>query len=792
MKKIARREEQTSKFINIVMHYDDNTLLDKNGKLIKIIKLNGIDSTTKDNQTLNEYKNFRNNLLKNFSSEFAIYFWEIRRKTTDFPEGEFKNQYANEVNEKYYRNTKKSGMFHKELYIAIITKQPEGIINKSFSILKQFNLAIDKDAKQKYLVARNKELNEITLKTLSILASYTPKLLATYINNNIRFSEPLEFISQLINFDKFHVPLELSDAAKAIPRKRLFFSHRSGTLEMRSADNNRKFAAVLSIKAYQPVTYPGILDKLSLLKIEYVITQSFRFYDRQVAKTKLRDQQKELLQSKDESLRQSDQIDDAFDDTASGEVGYGRHHYTLVCYADTQDHLDKHIATIVSYFSDIDIVCVREDAASECGFWAQLPGNFGYIVRSANISTKNMASFASLHNYTKGQIKGNHWGDAVTIFETQSGSPYYFNFHYRDVGNFLIFGAMGSGKTVLVGFLILQSMKFGGKRVIFDKDRGLEILVRAMGGTYEIIKPGLSTGFNPCQLSDTPENRKFLSSLFKKILAINSEPLSESEIEIIENAIDGMYRLHQDERQFCHISSFFGSKKKDSLRSRFDLWHSGGTHAWLFDNTIDNLNLDADIIGFDLSYILADPFCKIPALMYLTYKIEQAIEGHRGILFCDEGWLALNDEYFRELINDWSRTPRKKNNVFGLATQVANDTTSFAISKSINESSFCQVFFPNSSADEKVYKDNFGLSDHEFELIKSLPDDQHFFLLKFGRSTNKQSVVIRANLSGMEDEIAVISAREETLLLLDKIRAEVGDDPCIWLPIFHERRKNGF
>jgi type IV secretion system protein VirB4 len=159
MKKIARREEQTSKFINIVMHYDDNTLLDKNGKLIKIIKLNGIDSTTKDNQTLNEYKNFRNNLLKNFSSEFAIYFWEIRRKTTDFPEGEFKNQYANEVNEKYYRNTKKSGMFHKELYIAIITKQPEGIINKSFSILKQFNLAIDKDAKQKYLVARNKELN---------------------------------------------------------------------------------------------------------------------------------------------------------------------------------------------------------------------------------------------------------------------------------------------------------------------------------------------------------------------------------------------------------------------------------------------------------------------------------------------------------------------------------------------------------------------------------------------------------------------------------------------------------
>ncbi len=69
-------------------------------------------------------------------------------------------------------------------------------------------------------------------------------------------------------------------------------------------------------------------------------------------------------------------------------------------------------------------------------------------------------------------------------------------------------------------------------------------------------------------------------------------------------------------------------------------------------------------------------------------------------------------------------------------------------------------------------------------------DDQHCFLLNYGRSTNKQSVVIRANLTGLEDEIAIISAREETLALLDQIRREVGDDPNVWIPLFHERRKN--
>jgi type IV secretion system protein VirB4 len=346
-------------------------------------------------------------------------------------------------------------MFHKEIYLAIVTKQPEGIINKGFTFLKWLNHAADKAAKKLYLSLRHKELNEVTRKVLDTLSDYKPTLLSTYQRNGVTFSEPLEFLFRLINFDKGTVPIAIADASILLPRKRHFFSPRASTIEIRSVDNSKKFAAVLSIKSYQPVTYPGILDELGLLKIEYVITQSFRFYDRQVAKTKLRDQQKDMMQSKDESVSQTDQIDDAFDDTASGEVGYGKHHFTLVCYADSHEELNKNVAKIVARFSDLDIACVREDIGSECGFWAQLPGNFGYILRSADISTKNMAAFASLHNCATGKMRGNHWGDAVTVFETLSGSPYYFNFHYKDVGNFLIFGAMGSGKTVLVGFLIL-------------------------------------------------------------------------------------------------------------------------------------------------------------------------------------------------------------------------------------------------------------------------------------------------------------------------------------------------
>lgn len=788
--RIARNEAKTSKHINIAAHYDDETLLDKSGKLIKIIKLSGIDFITKHDALLDVHKNRRNNLLKSFTSDYAIYFWTVRNKMTEFPEGEFNQFFAKQVNDKYKEKIAHTEMYHNELYLAIITKPSEGLIHKGLSIFKQLSHKIDKEAKRNYTKQRSKELNDVTRKVLSALSDYQPEVLTIYTKKEKWFSKPLEFLGQLINFDKSSIPVEALDISKTLPNKRIFFGRRSGTIEMRGADGTKKFAAVLSIKEYAPITYQGIFDDLSNLRTEYVITQSYRFYDRHIAKTKLRDQQKDLEQSRDESVSQTEQIDQAFDEAASGEVGYGAHHFTLVCYADNQEELNKTVGIIVAKFSELDVHCVREDVALETGFWAQLPGNFAYIARPADISTKNMAALASLHNYAIGKIRANYWGDAVSVFETLSGSPYYFNFHYKDVGNFLVFGTMGSGKTVLIGFLILQSMKFGGKRIIFDKDRGLEIMVRAMGGVYEIIKPGIATGFNPCHLGDTPENRKFLAALFKKMLLVNmvtGQALNESDFQVIEQTIAGMYRLDKKERQLCHIASFFGAKQKGSLRARFDQWHSDGAHAWLFDNAEDSLNLNADVVGFELGNILKDEECKTPALMYLTHRVSQNIEGQRGMMFCDEGWKALEDEYFKNIANDWSRTPRKKNNFLGLATQVAEDTVKSAISKTLNESAACKIFFPNPTADHKVYTEDFGLSEQEYELVKTLPDTSHYFLLNYGRG--KESVVIRANLAGLEDEIAVISGRESTLLLLDKIRAEVGDDPNKWLPIFHERRK---
>jgi type IV secretion system protein VirB4 len=788
--RLLRKEANASRHINILGHYNNNTLIDKSGKLIQIIQLAGINGLTQSEADLDAYKNRRNSLLKSFSSEYAVYFWTLRRQTTEYPGGEFKSGFAQQLNGKYRERIKRNSLFQNMLYLAIVTKPAAGVINQGFNWLNKLSHQLDKEAQQQQLAKTYHDLEATTQKVLQVLSDYRPQLLTVYQKDVIYFSEPLAFIDQLINYDRHTVPLIEQDASTHLPRKRLFFNHRSGTIECRTGDQNKQFAAAMSIKLYPAITYQGLLDSLNSLRMEYTLTQSFRFYDRHLAKTRLRDQQHDMQQTKEESNRQTEQIDDAFEDAASGDAGYGQHHFSLVCYADTNEQLNRQVGELIALFSDRDIVCIREDVGCECTFWAQLPGNFAYIVRAVDISTKNMAAFASLHNDPLGQIQGNFWGDAVTVLETLSGSPYYFNFHAKDVGNFIIVGATGSGKTVLVGFLIAQSMKFGGKRVIFDKDRGLEILVRALGGVYEVLKPGKATDFNPCQLEDTSENRTFLLCLFKQLLESNNKPLEEQEIKIIEDAIAGMYRLNPTERQFCHIAPFFGANKVGSLRARFECWHSHREHAWVFDNVSDcfeEQQYHADVIGLDLSHLLKDEVCKTPTLMYLLHRFSQQLEGQRGMIFLDEGWLALQDNYFKNIINDLSRTPRKKNNFFGLATQAAQDTSVSVIQAPINEAAACKIFFPNPMADRKAYIEGFGLTEREFELIKTLPDDSHYFLLNYGRG--KESVVLRANLHGLEDDCAIISGRQETVSLLDTLRAEVGDDPKIWLPIFQQRRK---
>jgi type IV secretion system protein VirB4 len=420
---------------------------------------------------------------------------------------------------------------------------------------------------------------------------------------------------------------------------------------------------------------------------------------------------------------------------------------------------------------------VREEIGLEPAFWAQFPANFKYIARRGMVSTSNFAGLASGHNFPIGQSDLNHWGEAVTLLETTAAGPYYFNFHQGDLGNFTVIGPSGSGKTVVLNFLLAQARKFRPRIIFFDKDRGAELFVRAIGGRYDVLRPGTPAGLNPLQLPDNPVNRQFLIDW----LALLSGGADIEDVARIKDAVDANYAQPLEHRRLCHLAELFRGGHRPhaaDLWSRLRPWWGDGERAWLFDNEHDQTDLTADTVGFDMTAILDDPAMRTPAMMYLFHRVEERLDGTAAIIVVDEGWKALDDDVFVRRIKDWEKTIRKRNGIVGFATQSAQDALESRIASAIIEQAATQIFMANPKARAADYMEGFGLTAHEFELVRTLPDNAHCFLIKHGG----ESVVARLDLTAERDLLTILSGRERTVRLLDEIRATSGDDPAEWLP----------
>ena len=396
-------------------------------------------------------------------------------------------------------------------------------------------------------------------------------------------------------------------------------------------------------------------------------------------------------------------------------------------------------------------MAVREDVNLEPGFWGQFPGNEAYLVRRSLISSANMACFGSLHGFALGQADGNHWGQAVTLLQTTSATPFFFNFHHGDLGNFTVIGPSGSGKTVVLNFLAAQAQKFAPRTILFDKDRGSEVFVRAIGGRYSRITAGQPTGFNPLALADTPVNRAFLREWLGVLLAASGT----EEAALIAAAVDAAYANDPGLRRLAHFRELLAGSRRPQPG-----------------------DLDALTLGFDMTALLENPRLRTPTMMYLFHRVEERLDGEPTMILIDEGWKALDDAVFAARIRDWLKTLRKRNALVGFATQSARDALDSRIATALVEQTATMIFMPNTRARAEDYCDGFGLTHHELDLIRTLPAHSRCFLVR----QPDASAVVRLDLSGMPEVLAVLSGRESTVRRLDALRAEFGDAPSAWFP----------
>lgn len=790
--KYAKAEYSTSNFIPYLCHWNRRTILTKKEELLQVIKVNGFSFETADDEDLDIKKNLRNNLLKGLTSGgIALYFHIFRFRQSVASKEDVGVEYHSKetlsftefVNQEWQKKQLDHEAFVNELYISVVRRPDTGGAAIFEYLIKKFQQKTDKSSWESQMKDMYEELEETTGRILATLAEYNPKLLSIAQTENGAVSEILEFLGKIVNCGSAgqYIP-PLSRIDQYLATTKLYFGNKS--IEAKNTAGDR-FSGIISVKEYGPSTSAGMLDNFLRMPFEFIISQSFVFTNRQVAIGKMQLQQNRMIQAEDKAVSQIVEISNALDMAMSGQIGFGEHHLTILCIEESVKKLEFALNQAIVELSNCGITPVREKVNLEPCYWGQLPCNENYIVRKAIVNTLNLASFASLHNYPTGKAKGNHWGEAVTVFNTTSGTPYFFNFHLRDVGHTTIIGPTGAGKTVLMNFLCAQAQKYNCRMFFFDKDRGAEIFIRAINGVYTVIDPSKQCGFNPLKLPETGENKTFLLEWMKLLVTVNGEALTAEDIKLLSNAIEGAYKLKYEDRVLRNIVPFLGINTPGSLAGRIAMWHSKGSHAAVFDGDNDVIDFNKAInFGFEMAELLKDPMSLGPVLLYLFHRINLALDGTPTMIILDEAWALIDNPIFAPRIKDWLKVLRKLNAMVIFATQSVEDATKSNISDTLIQQTATQIFLPNLKATE-VYRTSFMLSQREYVLIKTTDPGTRFFLVKQGTD----AVVARLDLRGMDDIINVLSGRNDTVILLYNIMEKYGQDPKNWLPIFYQQVK---
>ena len=785
----SAKEAQAGDRLPYATLVDADVVLLRDGSLMGALQVPGLLFETEDTDALNAHAATREVMLRsNLDARFVLYHHVIRRRVQIELEAQFDDALSAHIDARWRERLSTGSLFVNDQFVTLVRRPARGKAGWVERAQKLFRGGFwGKATEAEEVDPRDIRSLRAALQALAAsLGDYGAQALGDYtgasghVNNEL-----LELLSALYNGEMRPVrrPDDATDIGFMLPYRRASFG--IDAMELRGA-NGADCAAMLSLKDYPDATSPGLLDAILRLPHEMVVSESFAPQERQTARERIDLALRRLRSSDEEAQAERNDMLAARDELGSGSVAFGDHHLSVLVRESSLEKLDDATARVAAALADTGAIAVREDTNLEPAFWGQFPGNESYLVRRAMISTANMASFGSLHGFALGQAEGNHWGQAVTLLQTTSATPFFFNFHHGDLGNFSVIGPSGSGKTVVMNFLAAQAQKFSPRTILFDKDRGAELFIRGIGGRYDRVRAGEPSGFNPLAMPDSPLNRAFLRDWLGVLLSAEGP----EELQTISHAVDAAYANDPSLRRLRHFKELVAGSRRPQpgdLGDRLAPWIEDGEHGWLFDNATDQLDLSTRVMGFDMTALLENPRLRTPTMMYLFHRIEERLDGHPTMILIDEGWKALDDEIFAARIRDWLKTLRKRNALVGFATQSARDALDSKIATALVEQTATMIFMPNARARPEDYCDGFGLTEHEFALIRSLPAHSRCFLVR----QPDASVVVRLDLSNAPEVLTVLSGRESTVRRLDLLRDAVGDDPAQWFPALTGRRWPG-
>ena len=784
----AQSENPLARFVPFSSLVSPVDVITRGGDYLRVWRLDGVAFECADEHTIAERHEAKCSLLRNLAGgQFAVWEHRLHRAIEDDMVVPAEPGFAREVAQAYGGLLHEQRMMSNELYMTLVYRPTTSRVGRAFQSTRRTRRDIANAQEDAMRV-----MDEKSALIQRVLRGFDPQLLGSINRNGHDYSEVAEFLGYLVNGVWRAVPMHAGPLFRTLPTSRLSFG--ADKLEIRNGEQKR-FAAFVDIHEYADAVEPGVLNALLYERSEFIETQSFSILPRREAMRALELQRDQLIASDDVVESQVAEMDVALNELGDGQFCMGEFHYSLVVFGDDVADAGRRAAQAIGAVGEACSLQMRPvDLVADAAWFAQMPGNWQWRPREANLSSRAFAALASGHNFPRGKRDGNPWGEALVLLRTPSGQPFYLNLHKspededsadkKHPGNTLIIGSTGVGKTTLVMLLLALTRKWNPapRLVLFDLDRGSEIALRALGGRYFTLEAGKPTGCNPLQRDPTPARIQFWEQLLRTCIQTPTLPLLPADERAIADAVRSVAMMPRPLRRFSTVRQNLPKSGENSLYERLGRWCKGGALGWVFDEADDRLTdlTDASAIGFDTTEFLDLPEVRTPMMLYLLDVMGELVNGERLIYVISEFWKALDNEIFSDFAKQKQKTIRKQNGLGIFDTQSPSDVLRHSIGRTMVEQSVTKIFLANPEAMREEYVEGFGLTEAEYDIVKSLSArGGRSFMVKQGNS----SAICELDLSGLEDFVTVLSATTDNVALLDGIRERVGDDPKAWLPL---------
>lgn len=764
-------------FIPYACHISDDIILTKNGNLIQTIKITGFAFELVGAKQVDLRTSIKNAISKHVNTDnFAIWLHTVRRKKDLSLEPNFKNNFCAHADSAWNSLHNWSNKYVNELYISILTESKVYRLTNFANILKCCSFLSLKNSEKKIIAKQKKLLNSLTNNFINDLKDFGARKLKISMVGGKYYSEQLRFFSKILNLKESDYEIKDEDLSYQLPKSKIVFGKNMFQI-MRGNEIN--YASIFSIKDYGELSLKS-LDKFLLAPFEFIMCQTIDFVNADTAKLDFIEQSDILEISGDSKFAKTSGIEEIIATNTDSPTSFGEHQLTLTLIDNNQESLEKSIRRVNDIFSNYGLVIIREDLFMENCFWSQLPGNFYYICRRRAINTRKFASFASLSNFPAGKRNDNKWGEAVSVFYTNHKTPYFFNFHCGDNGHSLIVGPEGTGKTVLLNFLLAQSTKFNPRIIYLDFFNSSEIFINALDGKYiSLDRNSTENLFSP--LSLFKNNPNFIQNFLSFLMIEKSETKSGKYIQepnknkIIRKIAEEL--ATKEDLKFSDIQNYFKNSKYADF---FSLWIKDGRLAKIFDNDNDVLK-ENNIIGFDLTDIANIKALLVPITYYIMNYLEKSLDGKPTILVIDEAFKILDNPFLNDFINDFLVRLSQNNCVAILATESLEDIKNSHITDLLIEKIATKIFLPNPNSGSD-YQELFKLNNIEADLIKEISNDERKFMLKHGTD----SLIAELDLADLTNIVTILSSNELTVKIMNKIKSKFGNNSENWLLPYQE------